>query len=253
YDNLVARGAAKVVVPADQMVFGRVDLGQGGGVILAAVPQIDLHVVGRLIAGAAAHHRGCADLVDHHRHQLDHVLDRAGGAAADRHAARQHRVLDRCVEGGALPVDVADVAGALAQPAQDVAHGAGGVVGRQAQHIAGNAAGAAGQAVPQGAGDAAVDDAVKNIAGAGQDDVGHIGGGIAGAGGGAARQGHIPAGAADLLVDDVGGGAGQVAHIIQDAVGPQIAGDVVQDQAVDLARRIGGVVADVIAVQCHPR
>src|SRR5699024_6570963 len=113
----------------------------------------------------------------------------------------------------------ADVACALAQPAQDVAHGAGGVVGGQAQHIAGHAAGAGRQVVPEGAGDAAVNDAVQDIAGGRQDDVGHIGGRVAGAGS-AAGQGHFPAGAADLIVDGVGGRAGQIAHVVQNAVGP---------------------------------
>ena len=44
-----------------------------------------------------------------------------------------------------------------------------------------------------------------------------------------------------------------ILDIIQHAVGPQVAGDIVQDQAVDLALLIQRIVADVQKIQVCPR
>ncbi len=76
--------AAEAVVPADEVVIFGVDLREGGGVILALVPQVDLHIVSKLIALGAAHGRGRAQLVDVGGDQLHHRLHGAGGAGAGR-------------------------------------------------------------------------------------------------------------------------------------------------------------------------
>src|SRR5699024_1695859 len=116
--------------------------------------------------------------------------------------------------------------GAAGDGAQDAACQAAGVVGQQAQGQAGPPAGAAGQLAPdivqQGAGQQARSHLHQHVAGlqAGQ----AVGGGVAFVG----APGH------------------------QAAVGPDIAGDVIQDQAVDLALAVQGVVADVGVGESHP-
>ena len=93
--DLSACCTAEAVVPADKVVIFGVDLREGGGVILALVPQIYLHIVGKLIALGAAHGRGCAQLVDVDGDQLHHRLHGARGAGTDGDAAGQDRVLHR--------------------------------------------------------------------------------------------------------------------------------------------------------------
>ena len=93
--DLAAGCAAEAVVPADEVVIFGVDLREGGGVILALVPQVDLHIVSKLIALGAAHGRGRAQLVDVGGDQLHHRLHGAGGAGAGRggrHLQRQARL-----------------------------------------------------------------------------------------------------------------------------------------------------------------
>ena len=93
--DLAAGCAAEAVVPADEVVIFGVDLREGGGVILALVPQVDLHIVSKLIALGAAHGRGRAQLVDVGGDQLHHRLHGAGGAGAgrgERHLQMQARL-----------------------------------------------------------------------------------------------------------------------------------------------------------------
>lgn len=54
--DALARGAAKVVIPASEVVIVRVHLGQLRGVILALVPQVHLGIVRYLIAGGTGQH-----------------------------------------------------------------------------------------------------------------------------------------------------------------------------------------------------
>ena len=86
---------AEAVVPADEVVIFGIDLREGGGVILALVPQVHLHIVGKLIALGAAHGRGRAQLGDGGGDQLHHRLHGARGAGTDGDAAGQDRVLHR--------------------------------------------------------------------------------------------------------------------------------------------------------------
>src|SRR5699024_4681300 len=110
--------------------------------------------------------------------------------------------------------------------AQDGAHQAAGVVGQQAQGDAGPAAGAAGQLAP---------DVVEQRAGQ-------------------QARGHLHQHVAGLQAGQVVQGGAVVVHAPghQAAIGPDVAGDVVQQQPVDLALAVQGVVADVGVRQGHP-
>ena len=268
--DFLAGSTAKVVVPAGQVVILRVDGGELGGVILAFVPQIDLQVVGGLIPGIAREDRGRTHLIDLHRHQLDHGFDRAGGLLTDGQAAGQHRVLDGGGVAGGAAVDVADVGGTAPDEAEDLLEGGAGDGRDLPETDAQQGAGVAGQAVPRRAQDVAADDAPQDLAGGRHQQAGHFlhgGGGrgagaaagagirrcprrAAGRGTGAGRRGRMgrtagrAAGRTGLLKEsgDVGG---EVLDIVQHAIAPQIAGDVIEDQPVDLPFFIGGEIADI--------
>ena len=135
--------------------------------------------------------------------------------------------------------------------------------------------GVAGQLLPGRGEDIAGDDAPQDLARRGhqkaRDLVGHgplrrgigrprcpvlVTGG--GSGSGSARRGRtagricagVEAGDEALEVGVIGS---EVLHVIQHTVLPQVAGHIVQDEAVDLASLIDGVVADVRTAQCDPR
>ena len=206
---------------ADKVVIFGIDLREGGGVILALVPQVHLHIVGKLIALGAAHGRGRAQLVDVDGDQLHHRLHGAGGAGADSDAAGQDRVLHRGLVADGLAIDIAAVGDTLGHPAQHAAHGAAGVVSGEVEQIAGEAAGAGRQALPDGRADAAVHDAPQDLAGGGEDDVIHVGDDLAvrlagsGRGGGGVGIGE---GGLQLGIDLVAHGGGEVLHVVQHTV-----------------------------------
>ena len=56
---------ALVIVPADQFVILGIEVGQRNFVISSLVPQIDLDVVGGLIAGITFHDPAGAQLIHH--------------------------------------------------------------------------------------------------------------------------------------------------------------------------------------------
>ena len=259
--DLLARRTAKVVVPAGELVFVGVDITELGGVILALVPQVDLCVIGHLIASAARQPRGRAHPVDLQGHQLNHGLDRAGGLLPGRNAARDDRVLDGRGEADLRTVDVADVSCAAADEVQDLLEGGAGDLCHLFEADAQQRTGVAGQLLPRGREDIAGDDAPQDLAGGGHQQVRHLpgyrgsgrggsssgraaggsrstcgAGGRTGSGrgGGRLRGGSGTGGIAARLEAankalEIGVVGGEVLHVVQHAVLPQIAGDVVQD------------------------
>ena len=202
------------IVPADEAVILGVDLGKGGGVILALVPQIHLHVIGSLIAGGAAPHRGRPQLIHRDREQLGHSAHTAGSSLAHRDAARQHGILHAGLIGGLLTVDVADIVRAAAQVIQHRADHARGAVGTNLEQIACQAGGAAGHTLPQGAADAAIDQPIQQGAGGGHHAFHRTGHKVRGAGTGGVGGGRAGAG----VRGGAGCGADEVGHIIQHTV-----------------------------------
>ena len=256
---------ALVIVPADQFVILGIEVGQRNFVISSLVPQIDLDVVGGLIAGIPFHDPAGAQLIHHHWGKLDHRVDFfAVGGFANGHAARDDRVLDRSGIGDLLAVDIADIVGTGGKVINDIACHAAYIVAHLFQHVGSQPVGAAGELVPGGADDAAIHQTIQHIAGAGQQDVAHIQRGllgflvvILGGRGHACQRRACRRGRGNFLVDFLVDLAARIIggclNAIQCRVLPQIARHVAEDEAVDLAFFIGGIIFDVRAAQSNPR